>query len=249
MILEVKDLKKYYGRGGNLTRALDGVSFAANKGEFLTIMGASGSGKTTLLNLISTIDRPTSGEITVAGTTITKLKGGKLNDFRRDNLGFVFQDFNLLDNLTARENIALALAIQKISPRQIAQKVETVAQALEISHILDKFPHEISGGQKQRVATARALVVNPKLILADEPTGALDSKSAKTLLEKFSEMNQKLSTTILMVSHDAVAASYSSRVIFIRDGCIFREIYRGKDSRKTFFEKIIKNVTILGEEK
>ena len=209
-------------------------------------MGASGSGKTTLLNAISTIDKVTSGHIYVGGLDITKLKGNQLNKFRREELGFIFQDFNLLDTLTAYENIALALSIQNIPVKEIQEKIEKVAKDLDIKEVLNKYPYQMSGGQKQRVASARAIITNPKLILADEPTGALDSKSAKMLLERFNYLNQELKATILMVTHDAFTASYSDRVIFIKDGKIFKEIHKGESSRKEFFDKIIDVVTLLG---
>ena len=209
-------------------------------------MGASGSGKTTLLNVISTIDNVTSGNIYVGRTDVTKLKGNDLNRFRREELGFIFQDFNLLDTLTAYENIALALSIQNINPKEIDKRVKNVALKLDILDILNKYPHEMSGGQKQRVACARAIITNPKLILADEPTGALDSKSSRMLLERFEYLNKELDTTILMVTHDAFSASYAGRVIFIKDGRLFKEIYKGNDTRKVFFNKIIDIVTLLG---
>ena len=207
-------------------------------------MGASGSGKTTLLNVISTIDRVTAGHIFVNDEDITKLKGNSLNKFRREKLGFIFQDFNLLDTLTAYENIALALSIQKVKPKEIEKKVIDVAKKLEIENILDKYPYQISGGQKQRVASARAIITNPKLILADEPTGALDSKSARKLLESFESLNKEYRATILMVTHDAFTASYADRILFIKDGKIFNELVKGDDSRKDFFDKIIDVVTI-----
>ena len=209
-------------------------------------MGASGSGKTTLLNCISTIDKVTSGHIYVAGNDITKLRGNNLNKFRREELGFIFQDFNLLDTLTAYENIALALSIQNIKEKEISDRIKRVSEELDINSVLGKYPYQISGGQKQRVASARAIITNPKLILADEPTGALDSKSSKMLLEKFNYLNKENKATILMVTHDAFTASYSSRVIFIKDGKIFNEIRRGNDSRRDFFDKIINVVTMLG---
>ncbi len=245
-ILEIDKIEKYYGSRANITKAVDGISFEVQSGEFVAIMGASGSGKTTLLNLISTIDKVTAGHIYVAGTDITKLKGNELNRFRREELGFIFQDFNLLDNLTAYENIALALSIQNVNSAEIEHRVKKVAENLDIQNILQKYPYQMSGGQKQRVASARAIVTNPKLVLADEPTGALDSKSSKMLLERFDYLNQELGATILMVTHDAFTASYSSRVIFIKDGKIFNEINRGKDSRKEFFDKIIDVMTLLG---
>ena len=245
-ILKIDKIEKYYGNKSSLTKALDNLSFDVLKGEFVAIMGASGSGKTTLLNCISTIDKVTSGHIYVAGNDITKLRGNALNKFRREELGFIFQDFNLLDTLTAYENIALALSIQNVSAKEIDMRIRKIAKELDISNILDKYPYQMSGGQKQRVASARAIITNPKLILADEPTGALDSKSAKMLLEKFNYLNEEVKATILMVTHDAFTASYASRVIFIKDGKIFNEINRGTDTRKIFFDKIIDVVTLLG---
>ncbi len=245
-ILKVDKIEKYYGSRSSLTKAIDNLSFEVNKGEFVAIMGASGSGKTTLLNVISTIDKVTSGHIYVGEEDITKLKGNQLNKFRREELGFIFQDFNLLDTLTAYENIALALSIQNTNASEIENKIKKVADELDIKDILKKYPYQMSGGQKQRVASARAIITNPKLILADEPTGALDSKSAKMLLERFNHLNKELEATILMVTHDAFTASYASRVIFIKDGKIFKEIHKGNDTRKEFFDKIIDVVTLLG---
>ena len=245
-ILKIDKVEKYYGSRSSLTKAIDNISFEVDKGEFVAIMGASGSGKTTLLNCISTIDRVTSGHIYVDGEDITKLKGNKLNKFRREELGFIFQDFNLLDTLTAYENIALALSIQNVSASDIAKRIDKVAKELDIKDVLKKYPYQMSGGQKQRVASARAIITNPKLVLADEPTGALYSKSAKMLLERFTYLNKELMATILMVTHDAFTASYASRVIFIKDGKIFNELHRGSDSRKEFFDKIIDVVTLLG---
>lgn len=244
-LLRVEKIGKYYGSRSSLTKAIDNLSFEVDKGEFVAIMGASGSGKTTLLNVISTIDRVTSGHIYVAGADITKLKGNELNKFRREQLGFVFQDFNLLDTLTAYENIALALSIQNVNVKEMDDKIKRVAHELDIEQVLSKYPYEMSGGEKQRVASARAIITNPKLVLADEPTGALDSKAAKMLLEKFNYL-EGIGATILMVTHDAFTASYSKRVIFIKDGKIFKEIHRGDDSRKQFFDKIIDVVTLLG---
>lgn len=245
-ILKVDNIEKYYGNTSSLTKAIDKISFEVEKGEFVAIMGASGSGKTTLLNCISTIDRVTSGHIYVAGVDITKLKGNSLNKFRREELGFIFQDFNLLDTLTAYENIALALSIQNVGVKEIDERINKVAKDLDIKEVLKKYPYQMSGGQKQRVASARAIITNPKLILADEPTGALDSKSAKMLLERFHYLNEELKATILMVTHDAFTASYATRVIFIKDGKIFNEIHKGESSRKEFFDKIIDTVTLLG---
>ena len=247
-ILEVKNIEKYYGNRSNLTKAIDNISFNVSKGEFVGIMGASGSGKTTLLNCISTIDRVTTGHIFINKNDITKLTGNRLNKFRRDELGFIFQDFNLLDTLTAYENIALALTILKVNYNEIDKRVKDIAKKLEITNILDKYPYQLSGGQKQRVASARAIITNPKLILADEPTGALDSKSAKKLLDSFVTLNDELGATILMVTHDAFTASYADRIIFIKDGKIFNELVKGSDSRKQFFEKIIEVQTLLGGE-
>ena len=245
-ILNVSNIEKYYGNKGIVTKAVDNISFSVNKGEFVGIMGASGSGKTTLLNCISTIDTVTSGHIYVDGKNITTMKSKQLSAFRREQLGFVFQDFNLLDTLTAYENIALALTIIKTPVKQIEAKVNYVAKALGISEILKKYPYQLSGGQKQRVACARAIITQPSLILADEPTGALDSKSARMLLESFETLNHDLSATILMVTHDAFTASYCHRILFIKDGKIFNELIRGNSTRKEFFDKIISVVTLLG---
>ena len=245
-ILKIEKIEKYYGNKSSLTKAIDNISFNVDKKEFVAIMGASGSGKTTLLNCISTIDKVTSGHIYVAGTDITKLKGNSLNKFRREELGFIFQDFNLLDTLTAYENIALALSIQNVPVKEIDERIKKVAKELDIVKILGKYPYQMSGGQKQRVASARAIITNPKLVLADEPTGALDSKSSKMLLEQFEYLNKNIEATILMVTHDAFTASYATRVNFIKDGKIFNEIYKGTDTRKEFFDKIIDVVTLLG---
>lgn len=245
-ILTIENISKYYGNKSNLTKAISNISMNVDKGEFIAIMGASGSGKTTLLNVISTIDKVTSGHIYIEGQDITKLKGNDLNRFRREELGFIFQDFNLLDTLTAYENIALALQIQNFKAKAIEQQIKVVARKLDIEDILNKYPYEMSGGQKQRVASARAIVTNPKLVLADEPTGALDSKSSKMLLEGLKRLNNNYNSTILMVTHDAFSASYASRVIFIKDGKLFNEFERGNSSRKEFFEKIIDVVSILG---
>ncbi len=245
-ILKISQIEKYYGSKSSLTKAIDNISFEVDSGEFVAIMGASGSGKTTLLNCISTIDRVTSGHIYVAGEDITGLRGNALNKFRREQLGFIFQDFNLLDTLTAYENIALALSIQNVPANEIDLRVRKVAKELGIEAVFDKYPYQMSGGQKQRVASARAIITNPKLVLADEPTGALDSKSARMLLERFEYLNQTLLATILMVTHDSFTASYASRVIFIKDGKIFHEINRGGEGRKVFFDKIIDVITLLG---
>lgn len=245
-ILRIENIEKYYGKSSSLTKAIDDLSFEVEKGEFVAIMGSSGSGKTTLLNVIGAIDRVTSGHIYVGDKDITSLKGNDLNRFRREDLGFIFQDFNLLDTLTAYENIALALSIQNVSVSRIDELVKKVAKELDITKILSKYPYEMSGGQRQRVASARAIITDPKLVLADEPTGALDSKSAKMLLERFNHLNEELETTILMVTHDAFTASYATRVIFIKDGKLYHELRRGDSSRKEFFDSIIEVVTLLG---
>lgn len=245
-VLKLDNVEKYYGNKSSLTKAIDNISFEVKKQEFVAIMGASGSGKTTLLNVISTIDKVTSGHIYVKDQDITKLKGNDLNKFRREELGFIFQDFNLLDTLTSYENIALALSIQSVGTKEIDARVKKVSKDLDVSGVLNKYPYQMSGGQKQRVAAARAIITNPSLVLADEPTGALDSKSAKMLLERFNYLNTELMSTILMVTHDAFTASYASRVIFIKDGRIFSELIKGNLSRKEFFDKIIDVVTLLG---
>lgn len=247
-IVEIKNVEKYYGNKGNITKALDRISFSIYEKEYVAIMGASGSGKTTLLNCISTIDKVSGGHIFIDDEEVSALRGNKLNRFRREQLGFIFQDFNLLDTLTAYENIALALTIQKVKPKEIESRVKEVAKKLEITEVLKKYPYEMSGGQKQRVASARAIITNPKLVLADEPTGALDSKSARMLLESFHYLNETLDATILMVTHDAFSASYANRVIFIKDGKLLNELRRGEDTRKQFFNRIIDVVTLLGGE-
>ncbi|MDF9825386.1 putative ABC transport system ATP-binding protein [Breznakia sp. PF5-3] len=245
-VLDVQNIEKFYGTNDSLTKALNKISFSVEEGEFIGIMGPSGSGKTTLLNCVSTIDRVTSGHIYIGGKDITTLKGKDLSKFRRDELGFIFQDFNLLDTLTAYENIALALTIQKQNPAIIEERVLAVAEKLEIVDVLQKFPYQMSGGQKQRVASARALVHDPSLILADEPTGALDSKSSRMLLDSIEKLNQELQATIMMVTHDSFTASYAKRILFIKDGKIFNELHRGNDTRKEFFNKIIEVVTLMG---
>lgn len=246
-ILKIQDVKKYYGKNSSIiTKAINGISFKVENGEFVAIMGASGSGKTTLLNCLSTIDNVTSGHIFIDGVDITELEADELSDFRREKLGFVFQDFNLLDTLTIEENIALSLVINKTDEKQVDTLVENLAKKLDIGSILKKFPYEVSGGQKQRCACARALINNPKLILADEPTGALDSKSARLLLETMNEMNKNLHATILMVTHDAFSASFCKRVLFLKDGKIFNEIQRGKSTRKEFFDEILDILTLMG---
>lgn len=247
IILKLNDIKKYYGKNSDIiTKAVDGISFEIESGEFVAIMGASGSGKTTLLNCISTIDNITSGNIFIDDIDITQLKEKEIAKFRREKLGFIFQDFNLLDNLTIEENISLSLIINNSDVNKINLLVEEIATKLGIKHILKKFPYEVSGGEKQRCACARALINNPKLILADEPTGSLDSKSSKMLLETMTEMNDKLNATILMVTHDSFSASFCKRVLFLKDGKIFNEIIRGNKTRKEFFYEILDILTLLG---
>ncbi len=245
-IVKVNNIKKYYGKNNIITKAVNGISFNVFEKDFVAIMGASGSGKTTLLNCISTIDSPTSGNIIINNKDITQLKEDELADFRRNELGFIFQDFNLLDTLTIEENIALALIVNKNKTDKIDTLVENIAKKLGILNILKKFPYEVSGGEKQRCACARALINNPQLILADEPTGALDSKSAKMLLETMQSMNDTLDATILMVTHDAFSASFCKRILFLKDGKIFNEIYKGEKTRKELFEEILDVLTLLG---
>lgn len=245
-ILNVDNIEKYYGNKGNIVKAIDNISFSVQKGEFVGIMGPSGSGKTTMLNCISTIDTVTTGKIMINNIDITRLKPKSLDQFRQNELGFIFQDFNLLDTLTGYENIALALTIKGEKSSNIDSKIKSVSKYLEIENQLLKYPYEMSGGQKQRIATARAIVKDPKLVLADEPTGALDSKSSRLVLEKFKNLNQEFETTILMVTHDAFTASYANRILFIKDGKIFNELVKGNDSRKEFFNKIIEVITLLG---
>ena len=245
-ILTVTDLKKVYGKGGSLTRALDGVSLSLEAGEFVGVMGPSGSGKTTLLNCVSTIDRPSAGSIVIDGRELTRLKGKELAKFRRERLGFIFQDCNLLDTLTTYENIALSLSIIRAPAQKIDRRVREMAEFLGITECLNKYPYQMSGGQQQRCAAARAMVTHPALVLADEPTGALDSKSSQLLLDRLEELNMELGATILMVTHDAFTASCCRRVVFLRDGKLFLELHRGNDSRKAFFQKIIQVVTEMG---
>lgn len=247
-VLTCQNIEKYYGNKGNLTKAIDGISLTVEQGEYVGIMGASGSGKTTLLNCISTIDTVTAGHIIVNGQDITTLKSRELAKFRRDQLGFIFQDANLLDTLTLRENIALALTISRTPTAEIPAQVDAVAAQLGIADELRRFPYQVSGGQRQRAAAARAIITNPALVLADEPTGALDSKNARLLLECFETLNAQMRATILMVTHDSFAASYANRILFIKDGRIFNEILKGDKSRKQFFTEIMSVVSFLGGE-
>ncbi|MEC0229621.1 ABC transporter ATP-binding protein [Paenibacillus alba] len=245
-ILEAVKIHKSYGNKFNKQEVLKGLDMSIAKGEFVSIMGASGSGKTTLLQVLSSIDRVSQGSVQIEGKEITTLKEKELAEFRKHHLGFIFQDYNLLDTLTVKENILLPLSITKASKQEAHHKFEAVATELGIYEIKDKYPNEISGGQKQRTSAARAFVHEPSIIFADEPTGALDSKSASDLLNKLSELNQKRHATIVMVTHDSVAASYGSRVIFIKDGQIYTQLYKGQETRQTFFQAIMKTQAVLG---
>ena len=245
-ILRLEHIQKVYGNGGSITKAIREISFRVEEGEFVGIMGASGSGKTTLLNCISTIDAVSAGHIYLDGQDVTEIKPKDLARFRREKLGFVFQDFNLLDTLTIGENIALVLAINRTPASQVEEKVRVMAQRLSIQDILSKYPYQVSGGQRQRCACARALIHGPRLLLADEPTGALDSHAAQMLLTTFAGIHRQMGATILMVTHDALTASYAQRILFLRDGEIFTELRRGSETRGTFFEKILQVLTMLG---
>jgi putative ABC transport system ATP-binding protein len=249
-LLHIQNIQKYYGsNNNNIVKALDDISFDVNKGEFLGIMGASGAGKTTLLNCIATIDTVSAGHIILENNDITTLKNKMLAQFRRENLGFIFQDFSLLDNLTIYDNIALALTINGVSSIEIKRRIDTIAKELGIYEILQHYPYEASGGQKQRCACARAIINNPQLVLADEPTGALDSHSAQMLLETMYDMNKKRNTTFIMVTHDALSASYAKRVIFLKDGKIYIELQKGEKERRHFFTEILDVVALLGGER
>ena len=245
-MLQVRNIEKYYGNKNNITKALDRVSFDVVDGEFIAIMGASGSGKTTLLNCISTIDTISAGDILLDGESIAELPSGNLAKFRREKLGFVFQDFNLLDTLTLEENIALALTLNHTDKTTVQKQVNRVASQLGIEDVLGKFPYQVSGGQKQRAACARAMVAGQSLLLADEPTGALDSSASKNLLEIMTQMNQNMGATILMVTHDAYSASYAGRVLFLKDGRLFNELLRGERSRGVFYHEILDVLALLG---
>ena len=246
-ILRVESLKKHYGKEPNITKALDGISFQVVKGEFLGIMGSSGSGKTTLLNCLATIIKPTDGSIQMQEKDLGQLKGSQLADYRGKEIGYLFQNFELLDNLTAKENILLPLSLHKVDDNESKVRLELLSQYLDISELLDKFPSQLSGGQRQRVAAARALILDPKIVFADEPTGALDSKNATILMQKLSEMNQVEETTILMVTHDSVAASFCNRILFIQDGKLFHEIRRDypRESQEDFYQRILKVMAAL----
>ena len=246
-ILRVESLKKHYGKEPNITKALDGISFQVVKGEFLGIMGSSGSGKTTLLNCLATIIKPTDGSIQMQEKDLGQLKGSQLADYRGKEIGYLFQNFELLDNLTAKENILLPLSLHKVDDNESKVRLELLSQYLDISELLDKFPSQLSGGQRQRVAAARALILDPKIVFADEPTGALDSKNASILMQKLSEMNQVEETTILMVTHDSLAASFCNRILFIQDGKLFHEIRRDypRESQEDFYHRILKVMAAL----
>lgn len=246
-ILRVESLKKHYGKDPNITKALNGISFQVVKGEFLGIMGSSGSGKTTLLNCLATIIKPTDDSIQMQEKDLGQLKGNQLADYRGKEIGYLFQNFELLDNLTAKENILLPLSLHKVDANESKVRLELLSQYLDISELLDKFPSQLSGGQRQRVAAARALILDPKIVFADEPTGALDSKNATILMQKLSEMNQVEETTILMVTHDSVAASFCNRILFIQDGKLFHEIRRDypRESQEDFYHRILKVMAAL----
>ena len=245
-MLQVENIEKYYGNGTGVTKALRRISFRVEDGEFIAIMGASGSGKTTLLNCISTIDTISAGRICLDGIDVSALSSAELARFRREKLGFVFQDFNLLDTLTIEENIGLALSLTHTEPAAVHKQVQDVSQKLGIADILPKLPYKVSGGQKQRVACARAMVAGQSLLLADEPTGALDSKASKNLLEIMTQMNQAMHATILMVTHDAYSASYASRILFLKDGRLFNELIRGGRDRSVFYHEILDVLALTG---
>lgn len=247
-ILDIQELRKYYGKSINQTKALDGITFQVMPGEFLGIMGSSGSGKSTLLNCIATVIQPTSGKIIMDSTQVQSLKGKNLADYRGRKIGYLFQNFELLDNLTGRENIMLPLSLHNVSKSESEQRLQKLSEYLGVTEVLDKFPAQMSGGQKQRIAAARALILNPGVILADEPTGALDSKNAKMLMENLTSINQNENATILMVTHDSNAASYCKRILFIQDGIIFHEIRRNipEESQQQFYNRLLKVMAQLG---
>ncbi len=247
-LLEIKNITKYYGSSDNVSKALNGVSFSMEQGEFTAVMGASGSGKSTLLNVIATIDRPSSGSILLEGRDIAQMREQDLAAFRRDRLGFIFQEYNLLDTLTVGENIVLPLNLQRKPVKETQDRLQAVAASLEITDQLSKFPRQLSGGQRQRAACARALITKPALILADEPTGALDSANSRGLMQTFTVMNRELDSTILMVTHDAVVGSYASRVLFLKDGKIWNELYRGDRTRQAMYHEILGTMAALGGE-
>ena len=245
-ILKTEQLVKVYGSKNNQQEVLKQIDMSVEKGEFISIMGPSGSGKTTLLNVLSSIDYATSGQIEINGNQLQNMNNRQMSNFRKKELGFIFQEYNLLNTLTVQENIMLPLTIQKISKKEAYKRYEEVSKVLGILDIQNKYPNEISGGQKQRTSAARAFIAQPSIIIADEPTGALDSKSASDLLNKLDQLNQTTGATIVMVTHDSVAASYSNRVIFLKDGKVYSELYKGDDDRETFYNEIIKTQSVLG---
>ena len=248
ILLQVENIEKYYGNQGSVTKALNQLSFHVREGEYISIMGASGSGKTTLLNCLSTIDTVSAGHIILDGRDITDIRENEIAEFRRDNLGFVFQEYNLLDTLTLEENVALPLTIKGLNPEEIDKRVRDTADKLHISDILEKFPYQVSGGQKQRCAFARAVICRPKMIMADEPTGALDSHSSRVLLEIIAQLNKDMGTTVFMVTHDAFCSSYADRILFLKDGKIFNEIRKGEKTRSVFYHEILDVLSLLGGE-
>lgn len=248
-LLQIQNVKKVYTTKLGLTQcvALKNISFTVQEGEFMAIMGASGSGKTTLLNIIASLDRPTAGQIFLNGTPFSSVRDRDLAKFRRENLGFVFQEFNLLDTFSIRDNILLPLVLSQVPVKEMEARLQPVAKMLDITTLLDKFPYEVSGGEKQRAAVARAVITDPQIILADEPTGALDSRSSVELLQNFARLNREVGRTILMVTHSAMAASYASRVLFIKDGEIFAQLYRGDGDNRALFDRIVSNLSVLSE--
>lgn len=247
-LLQVKNVKKVYNTrlGGQQFTALKDVSFEVSKGEFVAIMGASGSGKTTLLNIIASLDKASGGDVFLEGRSLKSIKDREISAFRRHNLGFVFQDFNLLDTFSVKDNILLPLVLSNTNIKEMESRLNPLAERLGLTKLLNKFPYEVSGGEKQRTAMARAVITNPKLILADEPTGALDSKASVKVLNMFEELH-KNGQTLLMVTHSSMAASFASRVLFIKDGELFSQLYRGDDTNKVFFDKIVSNLSILSD--
>lgn len=248
-LLQIQNVKKVYTTKLGLTQcvALKNISFTVQEGEFMAIMGASGSGKTTMLNIIASLDRPTAGQIFLNGTPFSSVRDRDLAKFRRENLGFVFQEFNLLDTFSIRDNILLPLVLSQVPVKEMEARLQPVAKMLDITTLLDKFPYEVSGGEKQRAAVARAVITDPQILLADEPTGALDSRSSVELLQNFARLNREVGRTILMVTHSAMAASYASRVLFIKDGEIFAQLYRGDGDNRAFFDRIVSNLSVLSE--
>ncbi len=245
-VLHAQNIKKSYGTRGNVQEVLKGINLHVQKGEFVGIMGPSGAGKTTLLNVLATIDRSTAGTILIDGDDISKMKDARLSTFRRDKLGFIFQDYNLLDTLTVKENILLPISLGKVKKKEAETRFNEIAEVLGIANLANKYPHEVSGGQKQRTSAARALINEPSMVFADEPTGALDSKSAASLLKTMEDVNEQRGVTIMLVTHDAIASSYCSRVVFLKDGMIYSELYRGDKTRQAFFQEILKVQGVLG---